>query len=215
MHGSRFDDLARSLTANRTRRQALTGALALTLGGLAGRPAAPVSAALSKKRIRCAYPTDPAEQTNFDISGRHAQTFEATETGKLSEVTVWVNHRSEAGGFAGDYVAQIVRTDAAGAPVATAVLAEKVFSEDGLLTTEQPITFRFGGGTAAEVRQGRRYAVIIGRSGGRFAQVHRRIPDGDPCPGSDLYQNTSPTGGTFLKVDSIDMVFRTVIKYRR
>ena len=212
MDGTRFDDIARSLTANRTRRQAMKGAVALALGGTASRLAAPTEAAARKAVVRCRY--DDVTKTLFDISGRHAQTFKATQTGKLSEVKVWISHRiAPAENRVGDYVARIARVNEAGIPDDATPLAEKVIPDDNLLPGELPITFSFGG-AAPTVRNGKRYAVVISRSGGRFDQVHRQVPDGDPCPGSVLYTNSSATGGTFNKVDAIDMVFTAVIKFR-
>ena len=207
MDGQRFDSWTRSLNANRTRRHALKGAVALALGGVVGGHAAPAAAAVLKATVRCRH--DEATKTTFNTSGRHAQTFKAPVTGTLSEVTVRISHRWES---TGDYVAQIVATDESGAPTAK-VLAQKAVPCDQLLGGEQPVRFAFGGG-AATVRKGRRYAVVIGHPGGVLDLVHRHTPGGDPCPGSVLFTNFSATGGTFHQNDGTDMVFTAVIKYR-
>jgi hypothetical protein len=213
MDGTRFDDITRSLSANRTRRQAMKSAAAPALGGMVARLAAPAAMAARKAVVRCQY--DATTISGSDYVGRHAQVFKATQTGKLSEVKVRIIHRHEpAGNLFGDYVAKIARVDAAGVPDDTTPLAEKSFPEADLLTTEQTITFSFGG-AAPKVQKGKRYAVVISRpEGGRLNQMERRIPDGDPCPGSVLYANSSATGGTFNRVDGFDMVFAAVIKYR-
>ena len=103
MDGSRLDDFARSLAAPRTRRGALTGALALGFAAVVRRSAAPAEAAALRATVRCRR--DEATKTGFDIQGRHAQTFKAPVTGTLGEVTVRIDHRWDS---AGDYVAQIV-----------------------------------------------------------------------------------------------------------
>jgi hypothetical protein len=213
MDGTRFDDITRSLAVNRTRRQVMKGAAALALGGMVARLAAPAAMAARKAVVRCRY--DETTITGSDYVGRHAQVFKATQTGKLSEVKVRINHRSEpAGGLSGDYVAKIARVDAAGVPDDTTPLAEKSFPEAELLTIEQTITFSFGG-AAPKVRKGKRYAIVISRpEGGRLVLMERQIIDGDPCPGSVLYANSSATGGTFLRSDDMDMVFTAVIKYQ-
>ena len=181
MDGTRFDDIARSLTANRTRRQAMKGAVALALGGTVRWLAAPAAVAASRAVVRCRY--DDETKTLFDISGRHAQTFKATQTGKLSEVKVWISHILDpATNRVGDYVARIAHVDEAGVPDDAMPLAEKVIADDNLMPGEHPITFSFGG-AAPKVRKGKRYAVVISRSGGRFDQTHRQVPGGDPLSG--------------------------------
>jgi hypothetical protein len=162
MDGTRFDDIARSLTANRTRRQAMKGAVAPALGGTVSRLASPAAVAASRAVVRCRY--DDATKTGYDIAGRHAQTFKATQTGKLSEVKVWIDHRNEpANNFVGDYVAKIARVNEAGVPDDTAPLAEKAISDDEFVGGDRLLTFSFGD-AAPTVRKGKRYAVVTSRS---------------------------------------------------
>ena len=143
MDGTRFDDIARALTANRTRRQAVKDAVALALGGTVRWLAAPAAVAASRAVVRCRY--DDETKTLFDISGRHAQTFKATQTGKLSEVKVWISHILDpATNRVGDYVARIARVNEAGVPDDAMPLAEKVIADDDLMPGEHPITFSFG-----------------------------------------------------------------------
>ena len=209
--GPIIDDVARTLAALGTRRRLPAGAAA-ALGGLAGRSPVTTMATTRRATVRCPY--DAATLTGFDIAGRHAQTFKAPATGRLAEVSVRIDHtRVPDGNFVGDYVAQIVPTDGAGAPIPGTVLAEAVVPETGLSFGDQAARFAFGAGAPA-VREGRRYAVVVGRSGGRFRMVHRMIAGGDPCPGSVLFTNSSPTGGTFQTSNGFDMIFTAVVRYR-
>lgn len=171
MDGVRFDDFTRSLSTTRSRRHLLAGVAALLLGGATGSLAAPGTAIAGRRQvIRCQKAIGTDGNTNFDIQGRHAQTFKVPVSGKLTQVSVILDHRIDS---TGDYVGQIVPVDATGAPMTAKILAEKTIPGGGLQPGGQPLTFAFTGGTAPEVRQNRRYAVVVGRSGGRFGLLHR------------------------------------------
>ena len=142
--GPIIDDVARTLAALGTRRRLPAGAAA-ALGGLAGRSPVTTMATTRRATVRCPY--DAATLTGFDIAGRHAQTFKAPATGRLAEVSVRIDHtRVPDGNFVGDYVAQIVPTDAAGAPILGTVLAQAVVPEAGLSFGDQAARFAFGAG---------------------------------------------------------------------
>ena len=137
MDGTRFDDVARALTTTRTRRQSLRAA--------------------RREVVRC--PFDAASFTGFDVGGRHAQTFKAPASGRLSEVTVRIDHPQTS---SGDYVAQIVAVDAAGVPDAERVLAEKTLPESGFSLGMQPVTFAFRPASGLGRETGLRRLLVSG-----------------------------------------------------
>jgi hypothetical protein len=186
----------------------LGAAAALALGGAMGRLAGPSPALAGQRRVvRCPY--NEAQWTGFDVGGRHAQTFKAPVSGRLRQVTVRIDHPQTS---SGDYVVQIVPLDAEGMPNAGRVLAEKVLPGSGFTFGEHPVTFAFGKGAAPALKQGKQYALVVSRSGGRFGLATRRDPNGgDPCRGTTLFTNSSATAGSFTKIEGFDHVFEVVI----
>ena len=207
MDGQRFDSWTQGLTATRTRRQALKGAVALALGGALGRFAAP-EAALAAQRRTFICPWSEADRGGFQPGNACAQSFRPQRDGLLSKVTVKISNMVSTDA---DYVVKIVRVDDAGNLGAT--LAEKTAPFEQVEAGDTVLTAAFAKREAPKLVTSKKYAVVVARpdapSNGTALYVFVR--SNDACPKSDFY-TVNPNTGEFAKsAGAFDLVFTAFV----
>lgn len=209
MDRTRFADLARSLAAHRTRRQAVRSAGALALAGALGRLATPEAArAAIRRTARCPLGKQGADNTNFEATdSTHAQTFKPKMTGKLKRVKLVVDDNPSQ--TTGDDVVRIHPRDASDTPDLTTVLAETTVPSAGLSAGQTTITATFAGSTAPKLKATTQYAVAVSlTNSSRWFLVHRVHNEQDSCPTSHLWFTL---GSAFVTSEAYDLVFAVFV----
>jgi hypothetical protein len=174
--GNRLNDAAKRIGAGR--RTVLTGGAALALGGLFT-GLAPRAARTAKKKPKKAYTCAPPADSEiaFGAGGeaRLAQSFTATQTGTLKQISVSVTKQVPTG----DYVVQLVKMDGSvpdESPLS--VLASATIPDALVPVGTSTLNAKFA---ATRLTQGTQYAVVVSRPGSNDFVLPSRT--GDPCEG--------------------------------
>jgi len=143
--------------------------------------------------------------SSFASSGnqRFAQGFAALTTGSLVRAQAAINKALMPGG---DWVMQIVDTDATGLPVNSA-LASTTIPDATVPDGDSTITGTFAPGAA--VVAGHRYALVVTRPGASKLSWNQR--SGNPCPGQE-FLSMSQTGSWAANNPGFDFVFSVFVE---
>ncbi len=210
MNGGQFDNATKNVFGSR--RAALVGSAALAAGGMVAARSPLTGSARKKKRKKKGQTPDPdpVAQAAFTCSGpaedeftgaavtRFAQSFTASRSGTLNQITVAVRKNVSTG----DYVVQLLKM-AGDIPSDSPldVLAAAVIPDTQVATGQTTIEAHFA---ATSLTQGTEYAVAVSRPGSTDLVVQVR-EGGSKCGGEmSVGQGT----GEFVAFNSpaIDMI---------
>jgi hypothetical protein len=201
MDGKRFDDAAKVIGG--TRRATLTGGAALAVGGVLA-AFSPRAARAAKKRPKkaytCALPADDAITFGGGGAARLAQSFTATRSGTLKQISVEVTKQ----GFTEDYVVQLVKVNA-GVPSESPldVLAAATIPGAQVPVGTSTLTAKFA---TTQLTPGTQYAVVVSRPGSNDLELPDRT--GDDCEG-DMFSAVG--GGAFSDLGDLDMIVTVLV----
>ena len=188
MDGGQFDNATKNLFGSR--RAALVGSAALAAGGMvAARSTLTGSARKKKKKKKVQTPDrDPVAQAAFTCSGpaddeftgaavtRFAQSFTASRSGTLNQVTVAVRKNVSNG----DYVVQLLKlADDVPSNSPLDILAAAVIPDAQVASGQTTLVAKFA---ATNLTQGTEYAVAVSRPGSTDLVVQVR-EGGNRCGG--------------------------------
>jgi hypothetical protein len=143
----------------------------------------------------------PGPSTGLVDDVRLAQTFTAQSTGLLTMGQFEIRK----GGTPGDYVMQLLATDASGAPT-NSVLASATIPDGSVPSGVTTVTGLFG--SPAEVTAGQQYALAITRPGSNTLDAADRSDN--PCPGRE-FASGSPDG-PWTGFPIFDMLFSVFVE---
>jgi len=207
MAPDRFETLARALSTRQSRRSLTRLLGGLSLGGVLSASLIPGAAAVPVLDARC---PDPGGELQGYQRSMVAQTFRAKRGGELVRATLWFTEAG-AGGTDGCRVS-IHTTDRKGRPtalvLAEAVVANVVDPPDGE-TTEVPVDFAASDLGPAQVKKGKRYALVVAT--GSNIDLYLQLNLNGGCGGA-LYDFNGETSQWERNRVVGDLVFETFVE---